>query len=271
MTCPGNLPPDYTTHGVSPATIESRITSYPPDQQLTRLCKAAGCDCLPSGQVDCLRYLAPFFPYYTQKCSFEWCYCFENQENKQPTQPNPLHPNVAANNRAPANVAHAPPMAHHRKKQPPNAPCAGWNDCAGENYVCKVPNSAPGQTQSQPGICTWLANVAAASVASSGIGAQCQRGRCLTESNSTLSANGSSPILPTPQLTVDDKNTFACACNCTYVSHSCCSTTDGIVYEEAIYKVSEVAAPPESFCNSTTGEIQAVVSGNNNTAFSMTS
>jgi len=230
-----------------------------------------GCDCLPSGQVVCLRYLAPFFPYYTRECSLEWCYCFENKENMTPIQPNPSHPNVAANNRAPANVVHAPPMAHHRKKQPPDAPCAGWNDCAGENYVCKVPSSAPRQTQSQPGTCTWLANVAAAAVASSAIGAQCQRGRCLAESNSTLSASGLSPILPTPQLTIDAKDAFACACNCTYVSRSCCSTTDGNVYEEAINKVSEVAAPPGSFCNSTTGDIQDVVnwvSGINNTVFS---
>ncbi len=148
----------------------------------------------------CLRYLAPFFPYYTRECSLEWCYCFENKENMTPIQPNPSHPNVAASNRAPAKVVHAPPMAHHRKIQPPEAPCAGWNDCAGENYVYKVPSSAPRQTQSQPGTCTWLANVAAVAVASSAIGAQCQRGQCLAESNSTLSASGLSPILPTRQL-----------------------------------------------------------------------
>lgn len=271
MTCPGSLPPGYANVGFIPAVLASRVTSFPPDQQLTKLCKATGCDCLPSGHVACLRYSAPFFPYYTWECSHEWCYCFENKENEIPIQPNPSHPNVAANNRAPANVGNAPPIAHHRKKQPPGALCAGWNDCAGENYVCKVPSSAPRQTQPQPGTCTWLTNIAAAAVASSALGTQCQRGRCLAESNGTVSANGSSPFLPTPQLTVDAKDAFACACNCTYVSKSCCSTADGNVYEEAINKVSEVAAPPGSFCNAMTGDFQDMVNRvgeTNNTVFS---
>ena len=265
MTCPGTLPADYANVGVSLAVVRSEVTSFPPSQQLTKLCEAAGCSCLASGSITCWPFGAPFYMYYRQQCSFEWCYCFDNKENMVPIEPDPLHPNVAANNRAPANIANAPPISHHRKQKAPGAACSNWNDCAGENYACTVPNSAPGQSQPQPGTCTWLANAAAAVVASSALGTRCQRGRCLSATNS------SDIVPPIPPPTIDAKNGFACACNCTYVSQACCSTADGNVNEDATQMVSSISASPGSFCNSTTGDMQNVVnwvSPANNTVFS---
>ena len=262
MTCPGSLPPDYRSHGVSSAAVASRVTSFPPNQQLTKLCEAAGCSCLRSGLVTCWPTGPPFFIFYAfyhQECSAAWCYCFDNKENTAPSPPEPLHPNVDANNRAPTNLGNAPPIAHHRKHEPPGAACASWNDCAGEDYVCKVPNSGSGQGQPQPGTCTWFANAVA------GIEAQCQRGRCLSAANSS----NTNPLIPRP--IVDSIDTIACACNCTYVSQACCSTADGYVYEDARQKVSTISASPGSFCNPTTGDIQDVVSWvspTNNTVFS---
>ena len=266
MTCPGSLPSDYASLGVSPAVIQSRVTSFPPAQQLTKLCEAAGCACQVSGLIACWPFGSPFYMYYRQHCSIEWCYCFNNQENMMPIEPAPVHPNVAANNRAPANIANAPPISHHRKQQAPGAACAGWNDCAGENYVCKIPNSARGQSQPQSGTCTWLANAAAAVVASSALGTGCQRGRCLS------AANSSDSVPPNPQPTIDAKDVYACACNCTYASQACCSTTDGIVNEDATQKVSTISPPPGTFCNVTSGDMQSVANwagSNNNTGFSV--
>ena len=164
--------------------VAVRVTRFPQDQQLTWLCKSAGCSCQRSDRVTCWPF-GVIFSMYSYQCSSEWCHCFDNKENKVPIEHMPLHPNIAANNRAPANVANAPPASHHRKQQTPGAACMGSGDCAGDNYVCMVPNAASGQSQQQPGTCTWFANAAAAVVASSALGIQCQHGRCLSAANSS--------------------------------------------------------------------------------------
>ena len=212
-----------------------------------------------SDHVTCWPFGSPLY-FYAQQCKTEWCYCFNNQENMIPIEDTALHPNVAINYQTPNNGVVAPP-AHHRhsiKQQPPGAPCASWNDCAGDNYVCKVSKPPVGQTKSQPGTCAWFAN-AVSSAVSSALDTQCQRGRCLSEANGTITPNGSSSAPPTPPPLTDASGPFPCACNCTYVSQACCSTTDGNVYEDKVKKVSEISAPPGSFCNSMTGTFQDVI------------
>ena len=50
----------------------------------------------------------------------------------------------------------------------------------------------------------------------------------------------------------------ACPCNCTYVSHECCNSVDGIVREAAAKRLGALRMPDGVSCNTTTGIVENV-------------
>lgn len=47
-----------------------------------------------------------------------------------------------------------------------------------------------------------------------------------------------------------------CPCNCTYVSHACCSVNDGIVWEAPVLKMGDLEPPEGRCCEQATGRFQ---------------
>ena len=68
-----------------------------------------------------------------------------------------------------------------------------------------------------------------------------------------------------------DLNNVACPCNCSYVSHACCGSASGIVYEAPGLNLGMVEPPNSTTaCNSATGDFEAISSGYNLTSRDLT-
>lgn len=171
--------------------------------------------------------------------------------------------------------------------QPParqqcNDRCFNFDDCDYANgCICLTNVDVPIHSSFGTFSCTYEPDLAAQIAATKILGAATCRGRCLlTSTANTNSSDGLSsvnstwnqsnntwtnvsapwsntnvtwsntslevlaqPDQPYPQ------NTFACPCNCTYVSPACCLSSHGIVWEDLSEKLSmTVQAPNGSVC-----------------------
>ncbi|KAI4140938.1 MAG: hypothetical protein L6R39_005586 [Caloplaca ligustica] len=141
------------------------------------------------------------------------------------------------------------------------ASCYKPSDCdAANNYICATDKSVPGDSTSWGTFtCRYFPNAASivAAVATTIRVGSC-RGRCLLGAGGTLEIpiNGTVPMAaPAKILSHTIEASLSCPCNCTYVSHACCLSGDGIVAEDASQEIVTTQLPPNGTvcCDSTTG------------------
>ncbi|KAI4237333.1 MAG: hypothetical protein LQ349_001917, partial [Xanthoria aureola] len=143
------------------------------------------------------------------------------------------------------------------------AACYKPSDCdAANNYICATDKSIPGDSTSWGTFtCRYFPNAASivAAVATTVRVGAC-RGRCLLGAQGTLEIpiNDTVPVIAAPANTLSHsiEASLSCPCNCTYVSHACCLSGDGIVAEDASQEIVTTQLPPNgsTCCDGETGK-----------------
>ena len=144
--------------------------------------------------------------------------------------------------------------------------CIRQADCDNKNNcICASPeNTPPIDATWGRYTCQFVPNAAAAITAAASVikTSQC-RGRCLLGVNGTFEIPSNTTAEPiaapapfiTNQLAGILEESKVCPCNCTYVSHACCLSPDGIVFEDRGQKVHTAIQPPNGTvcCDGATG------------------
>ncbi|KAL8924953.1 MAG: hypothetical protein Q9208_003836 [Pyrenodesmia sp. 3 TL-2023] len=142
------------------------------------------------------------------------------------------------------------------------APCYKPSDCdAANDYICATDKSVPGDSTSWGTFtCRYFPNAGSivAAVATTIRVGTC-RGRCLLGAGGTLEIpiNDNVPPVAAPAKTLSHtvEASLSCPCNCTYVSHACCLSGDGMVAEDAGQEIVTTQLPPNGSvcCDAATG------------------
>lgn len=142
------------------------------------------------------------------------------------------------------------------------AACYKPSDCdAANDYICATDKSVPGDSTSWGTFtCRYFPNAASivAAVATTIRVGTC-RGRCLLGAAGTLEIpiNDTVPVVAAPAKTLSHtvEASLSCPCNCTYVSHACCLSGDGMVAEDAGQEIVTTQLPPNGTvcCDGATG------------------
>ncbi|KAL8669436.1 MAG: hypothetical protein Q9168_005971 [Polycauliona sp. 1 TL-2023] len=142
------------------------------------------------------------------------------------------------------------------------APCYKPSDCdAANNYICATDKSLPGGGTTSWGTfsCRYFptAGSIVAALATTVRTGHCH-GRCILGANDTVEipSSDTAPIAPFANtLSMTLEPSLSCPCNCTYVSHACCLSADGIVAESAPQEIITTQLPPNSSvcCDGNTG------------------
>lgn len=141
------------------------------------------------------------------------------------------------------------------------ATCYKPSDCdAANDYICATDKDIPVDSSWGTFSCRYVPNAASliAAVATTIKRGSC-RGRCLLGAGGTIEipTNDAVPIAePGNKLANTIEASLSCPCNCTYVSHACCLSGDGIVAEDASQEMATTQLPPNGTvcCDSTTGD-----------------
>ena len=124
--------------------------------------------------------------------------------------------------------------------------CNDASDCDyGNNCLCASDAGIPLSATWGTFVCTYIADIAMAVAAATQLSKDCARGRCLLNQNGSIDVTATST-----NVTISDSAIFrssvpelTCPCNCTYVSQSCCLSSTGLVYEDAVKKVNTILQP----------------------------
>ena len=176
--------------------------------------------------------------------------------------------NAGGNNQAPANTFSAPATAGINPPPTCGDPCYGPINSCDPLTGCSCiadPLSSPSSAMYM-GRCGVVYTSAAT------------RGRRLSSldfparsgnnASSSVAGDGALVNIPltqigaTPPALVGDA---ACPCNCTYVSHACCASLDGVVRESPQLRLGMLKVPPGKICDQRSGRvIDAVTSRRRN-------